>query len=295
MKKIFALVALLTMGMVAAHAECQDGPYGLKINGSKVVDAPKFGDPDAQGRVQYKASCVELAAGDEIQLINQSCGDTWMVDLDPYGSYQNFEGGKAANKLTCKVAGSYDFYIKLSIDQGDILYIGPGEDCGGGGNPGGGGGNPGGDGDAYWYWKGDVDGVPVQNELDGGLFDGGISEITVNNEAYIFVMYQKKGVAGVQYMTDGWKGKEVTHVTMVTSGNDKLYIPAGTYTLYLYDNGDGSVELSREQLAGKKLMDTGGQGIENTQVTEKAHKVFIDGQLRIVRGDKVFDATGRQL
>jgi hypothetical protein len=82
---------------------------------------------------------------------------------------------------------------------------------------------------------------------------------------------------------------------MVTSGNDKLYIPAGTYTLYLYDNGDGSVELSREQLAGKKLMDTGGQGIENTQVTEKAHKVFIDGQLRIVRGDKVFDATGRQL
>lgn len=33
----------------------------------------------------------------------------------------------------------------------------------------------------------------------------------------------------------------------------------------------------------------------NTQVTEKARKVFIDGQLRIIRGDKMFDATGRQL
>ena len=55
MRKIFALVALLTRGMVAAHADCQDGPYGLKINGSKVVDAPKFGDPDAQGRVQPDA------------------------------------------------------------------------------------------------------------------------------------------------------------------------------------------------------------------------------------------------
>ena len=37
------------------------------------------------------------------------------------------------------------------------------------------------------------------------------------------------------------------------------------------------------------------QGIEKTEVTEKAHKVIIDGQLRIVRGDKIFDATGRQL
>lgn len=33
----------------------------------------------------------------------------------------------------------------------------------------------------------------------------------------------------------------------------------------------------------------------NTPVTEKARKVFIDGQLRIIRGDKMFDATGRQL
>ena len=129
MKKILAFlcVALCT---AMAYAECQDGPYGLQINGSKVVDAPKYGEPDYQGRVQYKASCVELAAGDIVKLINQSCGDTWMVDLDPYGEYQSFEGGKTAGQLTCKKAGQYDFYIKLSMEVGDILYVGPAESCG---------------------------------------------------------------------------------------------------------------------------------------------------------------------
>ena len=131
MKKILLFALMLTMGMVAKAADCQDGPYGLQINGSKVVDAPKFGDPDAQGRVQYKASCVELQAGDKIKLINKSCGATWMVDIDQYGEYQKFEGGKAAGELTCKADGNYDFYIKLSATEGDLVYIGPAESCGG--------------------------------------------------------------------------------------------------------------------------------------------------------------------
>ena len=130
MRKIFAFVVLLTMGMVAAHAECQDGPYGLQINGKEVVDAPKFGEPDFQGRVQYKASCVDLKAGDIVKLINTSCDATWMVDLDPYGSYESFEGGKSAGQLTCKTAGQYDFYIKLK-ENDDLVYVGPAEDCSG--------------------------------------------------------------------------------------------------------------------------------------------------------------------
>ena len=124
------MMAAMMVSVLMQAAECQDGPYGLQINGTKVVDAPKYGDPDYQGRVQYKASCVELAAGDVVKLINQSCGDTWMVDLDPYGEYQSFEGGKTAGQLTCKKAGKYDFYIKLSMEVGDILYVGPAENCG---------------------------------------------------------------------------------------------------------------------------------------------------------------------
>ena len=130
MRKTFLMMAAMMVSVLMQAAECQDGPYGLQINGTKVVDAPKYGDPDYQGRVQYKASCVELAAGDVVKLINQSCGDTWMVDLDPYGEYQSFEGGKTAGQLTCKKAGKYDFYIKLSMEVGDILYVGPAENCG---------------------------------------------------------------------------------------------------------------------------------------------------------------------
>ena len=130
MKKIFAFLCMALCAAVTFAADCQDGPYGLQINGSKVVDAPKYGDPDYQGRVQYKASCVELAAGDVVKLINKSCDATWMVDLDPYGEYQSFEGGKTAGQLTCKKAGKYDFYIKLSMEAGDVLYVGPAESCG---------------------------------------------------------------------------------------------------------------------------------------------------------------------
>ena len=130
MRKTFLMMAAMMVSVLMQAADCQDGPYGLQINGSKVVDAPKYGDPDYQGRVQYKASCVELAAGDVVKLINKSCDATWMVDLDPYGEYQSFEGGATANQLTCKKAGKYDFYIKLSMEVGDILYVGPAENCG---------------------------------------------------------------------------------------------------------------------------------------------------------------------
>ena len=130
MRKTFLMMAAMMVSVLMQAADCQDGPYGLQINGTKVVDAPKYGDPDYQGRVQYKASCVELAAGDVVKLINKSCDATWMVDLDPYGEYQSFEGGATANQLTCKKAGKYDFYIKLSMEVGDILYVGPAENCG---------------------------------------------------------------------------------------------------------------------------------------------------------------------
>ena len=48
-------------------------------------------------------------------------------------------------------------------------------------------------------------------------------------------------------------------------------------------------------MAGKTLVSTGTEGIEQTKLDGGAHKVIVDGQLRIVRGNKVFDLTGRQL
>lgn len=134
MKKISVILMMLAISVIAAKAECQDGPYGLQINGTKVVDAPLFGDPDGEGRIQYRAQCVELKSGDKIKLINQSCDATWMIDIDPWGEFQKFTGGKDAGELTCTTDGNYDFYIKLSDQVGDVLYIGPGTGCGGEGD-----------------------------------------------------------------------------------------------------------------------------------------------------------------
>ena len=131
-KKKISVIWMMLLCATMSWADCQDGPYGLKINGQTVVEAPLYGEPDYQGRIQYKASCVELNAGDEVQLANLSCDAVWMVNLDPYGEYEKFSGGASANKLTCLVAGTFDFYIKLSIEAGDILYVGPAGDCGGG-------------------------------------------------------------------------------------------------------------------------------------------------------------------
>lgn len=295
MKKIFTLMMLFTMGIVAAQAECQDGPYGLKINGSKVVDAPKFGEPDAQGRVQYKATCVELNAGDELQLVNTSCDATWMIDLDPYGEYQNFEGGKAANKLTCKVAGSYDFYIKLK-ENDDLIYVEYGKDCGGstpGGDPTPGGGSV--EGNPRYYYKGYVDGQDVEPS-EATLFDHGIAEIEFSQQAALFVLYQVDGYPGVQYMTSSWVDGPRSATLSTKGGSEKWNCPLGTTTLYLYDNGDGTLEISADPIPGKKLADPQpAQGLENTATSDKARKMFVNGQLVIVRGDKMFDATGRQL
>ena len=129
MKKLFLFFSIVLCAVSVCAADCQDGPYGLLINGSTKVEASAWGDSDFEGRKQYKASCVKLSEGDVIKLINLSCDDTWSVDLDPYGEYQKFSGGKSSGQITCTTAGSYDFYIKLSMEKGDVLYIGPGENC----------------------------------------------------------------------------------------------------------------------------------------------------------------------
>ena len=120
------------------------------------------------------------------------------------------------------------------------------------------------------------------------------------NRGYFFVMVCDPGsVIGVGYMAKVYS--EDTHTTLYSQqteqgANQRLGVPGPTATFYLYDNGDGTLELSTVPLAGKTLV--GGceeQAIENTIVTEKAHKQIIDGQLRIIRGDKMYDATGKAL
>ena len=159
---------------------------------------------------------------------------------------------------------------------------------------------PGGAKDYYirGFFNGTDTSVPTAEELfeNGILADFAFTGDDGNG--YFYVMVCDEGaLVGRDYMLSEY-AEGGTHVTLYdkesTGKAQKWGIPVGTVTFYLYDNGDGTLELSIEQLPGKTLVG-GGQGIENTPVNAKAHKTIIDGQLRIIRGDKMFDATGRQL
>ena len=80
-------------------------------------------------------------------------------------------------------------------------------------------------------------------------------------------------------------------------GCQKWAIPEGVnYIIMRSAACKGQIQLERVDKATYDAYHfSGSQAIENTAVSEKARKVFIDGQLRIVRGDKVYDATGREM
>lgn len=124
MKKVYFLLLTAfccTLSLLAA-------PYGLLINGTTKLEATPVAEKDAQGRDQYLVSCVALNQGDKVQLCDFGNNDaTWMCAVDPYGEYEKFT--KNSDHLICNATGVYDFYIKLKYED-DMLYIGPGQDCG---------------------------------------------------------------------------------------------------------------------------------------------------------------------
>ena len=144
--------------------------------------------------------------------------------------------------------------------------------------------------------QGDIT-TPTPEELfEGGILENYAFEGDANGLGYFFVLVCEPGTTvGDCFMTATYAtGSHCTVQKEDGTHHEVLAVPAPSATFYLYDNGDGTLELSIEQLPGKTLVG-GGQGIENTPVNAKARKTIIDGQLRIIRGDKMFDATGRQL
>ena len=121
-KFYFVLLAIFCCNIVSIAA-----PYGLLINGTTLLEATSLSDTDHQGREQFLVSCVALNQGDKVQLHDLGSGASWMCAIDPYGEYQKFT--KNTDHLICNAAGSYDFYIKLKYAD-DMLYIGPGQNCG---------------------------------------------------------------------------------------------------------------------------------------------------------------------
>ena len=123
MKKIYFIL----MAVFCCNTALMAAPYGLLINGTTKLEATAVGEKDFNDREQFLVSCVALNQGDKIQLHDFGSGASWMCAIDPYGEYQKFT--KNTDHLICNATGSYDFYIKLKYND-DMLYIGPGQNCG---------------------------------------------------------------------------------------------------------------------------------------------------------------------
>lgn len=96
-------------------------PYYVRINGNRDIQATATGESDYQGRDQYAALNVTLAQNDQLTCYDAGSSAAWNIaSIDPYGAYENFHEGATA--LTCDVAGTYNIYIKLKMND-DLWYI----------------------------------------------------------------------------------------------------------------------------------------------------------------------------
>lgn len=292
MKKTFSIfaAALMTLSMSAAS-------YGILVNGNTYFAGTHT--DDFEGFQQYLAH-VQLNAGDYCQLCDAENRAVWAVDLNP-ASVAGFT--RNGDKYEVSVSGCYDFYIKLKYEA-DELYIGPGSDCGEGIDISGGqgqGGEGGEDEDVNYYAIGWINGADhgeaaYDTYEDEYLFVDGKLTIDCQMGSYIAIkdhmgnFYYSKTETTIanesvtMEWANGWQGCQKW---AIPEGVNYIIIRSATYK--------NKLVLERVDKATYDAYHYNTQGIEKTEVSEKAHKVIIDGQLRIVRGDKIFDATGRQL
>ena len=290
MKKIFTFfaAALTALSMSAAS-------YGILVNGKTYFAGELTGE--FEGFQQYLAH-VQVKAGDFCQLCNGENQAVWAVDINP-ASVEGFT--RNGNQYSVTTDGCYDFYIKLKYEA-DELYIGPGSNCGDGIDISGGGGGGEEPDDVNYYAMGWINAADAGETAydtydDNLLFVDGKLTIDCKMGSYIAI---KDHMCNYYY----FRGEDDCHEDKVTlewangwSPCKKWAIPEGVnYIIMRSATYKGNIVLERVDKATYDAYHFGGnQAIENTPVTEKARKVFIDGQLRIIRGDKMFDATGRQL
>lgn len=294
-KRIIVFIWVLSRLLTLPAAE-----YGILVNSTTYYAGKQVDDND--GFTQYLAH-VNIQNGDFFQLCDPFNDARWAVALDNY-SVKGFTYDATNNRYRSAVSGCYDFYIKLKYEA-DELYIGPGSDCGEGidisGQGGGQGGEGGEDEDVNYYAIGWINGADhgeaaYDTYEDEYLFVDGKLTINCQMGSYIAI----KDHMGNFYYSKTETTIANESVTMEWAngwqGCQKWAIPEGVnYIIIRSAAYKNKLVLERVDKATYDAYHYNTQGIEKTGVNEKAHKVIIDGQLRIVRGDKIFDATGRQL
>ena len=271
MKKTFVMMAAMMVSVLMQAAS-----YGILVNGTTYFAGTKV--DEFEGFQQYLAH-VKVTAGDQLQLCDAENRAVWAVDLNS-SSVAGFT--RDGNHYNATVSGCYDFYIKLKYEA-DELYIGSGSDCGEGINIDAGVGD-----DVNYYAIGWINGADhgeaaYDTYEDDLLFVDGKLTINCQMGSYIAV----KDHMGNFYYAEGNSDATGNTVTLKWANG---WTPCQKWAI------QGQIVLETVDKATYDAYSFGGsQAIENAEVSEKARKIFIDGQLRIVRGDKIFDATGRQL
>lgn len=134
-----------------------------------------------------------------------------------------------------------------------------------------------------YYVFGYINGADY-NEYDFPFVDGVATLSGITADSYVFVHAYN---SGEEYFTNGWTDGAST-VTLVngktlTSGHDKMLVPAGTTKLYLQVNADDTMILSLNPIQ---------TALNDAEAAPVVLKVMIDGQLYIIRNGVRYNALG---
>lgn len=289
MKKTFMMMAAMMVSMLMQAAS-----YGILVNGTTYFAGEPAGE--FEGFQQYLAH-VQVKSGDFCQLCDAENKAVWAVDLNT-ASVTGFT--RNGNQYEVSTDGCFDFYIKLKYEQ-DELYIGPGSNCGDGIDISGQGGEEPDDVNYYamgWINAADAGETAYDTYDDNLLFVDGKLTIDCQYGSYIGI---KDHMCNYYY----FRGEDDCHEDKVTlewangwSPCKKWAIPEGVnYIIMRSATYKGNIVLERVDKATYDAYHlNNNQGVENVQGDEgKSYKMIIDGQLRIIRGDKMFDATGKEV
>ena len=308
MKKIFMLFAAVVCGLAvnAKTIYLNTGGSALWGKDNPVFFVHAWASPEANEDVQMSQVSGDIYSADindaynNIIFLREATGSTSVI----------WEGDGLWNKTgDLEIPSDKDMYTITGWGQSDGSWSVYGDEPGPGPQP-----QP---SDAYdYYLMGNIDGTgagdittPTDNELfecgkltysfPGNELDGG--------RGYFFVMRCDAGSkVGTGYMGTA-DMRDVTNATLLSQATHqglfgKMAIVGPEVTFYLYyGNSDDELILSTEELEGKTLVgncggtDPGTEAVENTVVKTNARKAMIDGRLVIIRGEQMFDATGRAL
>ena len=272
---LFAAAVVCTLSMSAKTIYLNTGGGDLWNKDGAVFFAHSWASEQDNADVQLTNVSGDIFSGE----INDGHNNILFVRLSGGSSSIIWDGeGKNVWNKTADLAipnGQNQYNITGWGDKDGNWSVYGGGGGQGGGEGGGGGSGGGQSGDKDYYLKGyrgpnqgDITTPTAEEQFESGILSY-TWEGDANGKGYFFVLVCEVGqVVGDCYMAKDYS--EDTHCTLYKedgSHSQKLGVKAPSATFYLYDNGDGTLELSTQTIPGKKLVGGGDQAIENVVYT----------------------------